>query len=117
LDASQLISLVLGLQLPQLGFLGIVGFVVGWAFKKVMKLLAIIAGVIIGLFMALLYALSGWGIITINQARLSMATEQASTWAGTQAVIMANLVTQLGSITLAYSGSFLVGGALGFKKG
>jgi len=92
----------------QLGIGGIGGFVVGYAFKKISKLIIVLIGVFI---IALLY-LGVRGIISINYDALWKAlanslgmTESAFSWI-------------VGVISLLpFAGSFIVGFLLGFKLG
>ena len=92
----------------QLGAGGILGFVAGYAIKKLLKILAVIAG----LFALALIYLGYTGIISVNYEKLTEAIEGlmgdlggASQWVSP---IVANL---------PFAGSFLVGAALGLKKG
>jgi uncharacterized membrane protein (Fun14 family) len=48
------------------GFGGIVGFLIGFMLKKVMKILAVVAGI----FLAVLMYLESQGIMTINWEKL-----------------------------------------------
>ena len=92
----------------QLGIGGIGGFIVGFAFKKMSKLIVIV----LGLFIAALIYLGVKGIISINYDALwnSIANslgmaESAFSWI-------------VGVISLLpFAGSFIVGFLLGFKLG
>jgi uncharacterized membrane protein (Fun14 family) len=92
----------------QLGIGGIGGFIVGFAFKKLSKLIVIV----LGLFIAALLYLGIKGIISINYDALwnSIAdslglAESAFSWI-------------VGVISLLpFAGSFIVGFLLGFKLG
>lgn len=92
----------------QLGAGGILGFLAGYAIKKVVKIAAVIAG----LFALALIYLGYTGVISVNYEKLTEATEGligdlggASQWVSP---IIANL---------PFAGSFVAGAALGLKKG
>ena len=89
----------------QLGIGGIGGFIVGFAIKKISKLIAIL----IGLFMiALLYL----GIISINYDALWSALANALGMAGSAFSWLVSILS-----FLPFVGSFVVGFLLGFKLG
>jgi uncharacterized membrane protein (Fun14 family) len=94
--------------LTQLGVGGIAGLCVGFALKKIGKLLAILLGIA---FLFLQY-LAYIGIISINYSALQEWAKgvagQASAFEGVLTAIIANL---------PFSASFLLGFALGFKMG
>ncbi len=92
----------------QLGTGAIGGFVVGYAIKKVAKLIV----VLIGIFLLALIYLSSQGILYVNYDKLSDAV---SGWLGGtgQAV---NWLTPI-IAHLPFAGTFLVGFFLGFKLG
>jgi uncharacterized membrane protein (Fun14 family) len=92
----------------QIGAGGILGFLAGYAIKKVVKIAAVIAG----LFALALIYFGYTGVINVNYEKLTEATEGligdlsgASQWISP---IIANL---------PFAGSFLAGAALGLKKG
>jgi len=92
----------------QLGVGGILGFIVGYAVKKLTKLIAVLAG----LFSLLLIYLGYEGVISINYDKLTemlqkiMGTAyQASNWL---TVIVTNL---------PFAGSFIASVAVGLKVG
>jgi uncharacterized membrane protein (Fun14 family) len=66
-DTSTSITLLLG----TVGFGGIAGFLVGFALKKIMKILAIIAGV----FFAAVMFLQSQGLLNINWDKLQTVSE------------------------------------------
>jgi uncharacterized membrane protein (Fun14 family) len=89
------------------------GFIIGFAIKKVMKILAIIAGVF---FAALIY-LQSQGIININWDKL----ESGSQWTITT---IANSLTDTGQISsiagdlgIPLTGGLASGFAIGIMKG
>jgi len=109
--------------LSTIGFGGIVGFLIGFMLKKVMKILAIIAG---ALFAVLLY-LQSQDILNINwdklhnasQGIVSAITAALTTTVGgsmsTPGISLPTTMTNLG-IPLT-SGSAAVGFTIGFMKG
>jgi len=92
----------------QLGVGGIGGFVVGYAFKKISKLII----VLIGLFIIALLYLGTSGIISINYGALWEALEGSFSFAGQAAGWLIGLIS-----LLPFMGSFIVGFLLGFKLG
>ena len=92
----------------QLGLGGIGGFVVGYALKKLSKLVIIL----IGLFILALLYLGTSGIISINYQALGEAVQG---WIGLVSGA-ASWVIGLVSL-LPFMGSFVVGFLLGFKLG
>jgi len=92
----------------QFGAGGIGGFIVGYAVKKISKLVAIV----IGLFIIALLYLGTQGIISINYNALWNAM---SGWMGSAGQAASWLVGVLS--LLPFVGSFAVGFLLGFKLG
>ncbi|MGQ9530979.1 MAG: FUN14 domain-containing protein [Candidatus Bathycorpusculaceae bacterium] len=92
----------------QLGLGGIGGFIVGYAIKKLSKLIAIV----IGLFILALIYLSTQGIISINYGKLFDALKNGLGFAGQAAEWFIGLIS-----LLPFMGSFIVGFLLGFKLG
>ncbi|RLG92553.1 MAG: hypothetical protein DRO36_01225 [Candidatus Hecatellales archaeon] len=95
--------------LGQLGFGGILGFVIGYTSKKLLKILMVFIGLF---FMALLY-LSYTGFIQINYDKISATTE-----AFLRNLFGGGLSLPLFlSSNIPFIGSFIVGFGLGFKTG
>ncbi|MEM3700151.1 MAG: FUN14 domain-containing protein [Candidatus Bathyarchaeia archaeon] len=92
----------------QLGLGGIGGFIVGYAVKKLSKLIAIL----IGLFIIALIYLSTQGILSINYERLFDSLKNALGLVGQAAEWFISLIS-----LLPFMGSFVVGFLLGFKLG
>lgn len=92
----------------QLGVGAICGFIIGFAIKKAMKLLMIIAG----FFLLILVYLGYSGEITINFEKLLQAVENLLSW-GQQATDWLTIIIS----TLPLTGSFILGLILGFKVG
>lgn len=92
----------------QLGAGGILGFVVGYAIKKVLKLLALIVG-----FFALILIYLGYvGIINVNYDKLTETVEGLIGNVGGASEWLSPIIANL-----PFAGSFVVGAALGLKKG
>ena len=73
-----------------------VGFIAGWAIKKVMRL----AAIIIGLFIAVLAYLEYQRILNIDWNRIEIASQSAMAW-------ISNIITHVSnSIDVPHSGTF-----------
>ena len=92
----------------QLGAGGILGFIAGYAVKKLLKLLAVIAG----LFAVALIYLGYTGIISVNYQKLTEAIEGLMGGLGGASQWVSPIIANL-----PFAGSFVVGAALGLKKG
>ena len=92
----------------QLGVGAICGFIIGFAIKKAIKLLMIIAG----FFLLILVYLGYSGEITINFEKLLQAVGNLLSW-GQQAADWLTIIIS----TLPLTGSFILGLILGFKVG
>jgi len=94
--------------LYQLGIGGIGGLIVGYAVKKISKLIAILVGIFI---IALLY-LGTSGIISINYDKLWNAMGDWLGLAGSAAEWLIGIIS-----LIPFLGSFVIGFVLGFKLG
>jgi uncharacterized membrane protein (Fun14 family) len=92
----------------QLGAGGIGGFIVGFALKKLSKLIAIV----IGLFLLVLIYLGTQGIISINYSALWSALSGSFSWLGSAFSWLISVIS-----LLPFAGSFVAGFLLGFKIG
>ena len=92
----------------QFGAGGIGGFIVGYAIKKISKLLAILAGI----FLAFLIYLATQGIIAINYEALWQAVGNFLSFAKEGASWFIGFIS-----LLPFMGSFIAGLLLGFKIG
>lgn len=92
----------------QLGAGGVAGFIVGYAFKKLLKLLAII----VGLFVAALIYLTYANIIKINFGKLAKAIAVLLGMAGQATGLLVTIVS-----FLPFAGSFAAGLLIGWKMG
>jgi uncharacterized membrane protein (Fun14 family) len=92
----------------QLGTGAVVGFVVGYAIKKVAKLIV----VLIGIFLLALVYLSSQSILKVNYDKL---IEVVSGWLGGAGQAVGWLTSIVA--VLPFAGSFMAGFFLGFKMG
>lgn len=92
----------------QLGTGAVGGFVVGYAIKKVAKLIV----VLIGIFLLALVYLSSQGILFVNYEKLSKAVSGWLGGAGQAAGLLTPIIAHL-----PFAGSFMAGLFLGFKMG
>lgn len=106
--SGQQLSELLSPVIFQFGTGGIGGFIVGYAMKKISKLLAIL----VGLFIVFLLYLSTQGIITVNYGELWNALANLFAFAKESASWFIGLIS-----LLPFMGSFIVGLILGFKLG
>ena len=87
----------------------VLGFAVGYALKKLVKL----ALVLLGLLTIVLLALEYYGIIQVNYDKFVALVEQAMNMTRSAASSIASHAVA----SLPFAGSFLLGFALGFKMG
>jgi uncharacterized membrane protein (Fun14 family) len=113
-STSTLVELF-GPAVAELGFGGIAGFAVGYALKKIIKLMIIIVGIFTGIELAFLYWLQSIGAIsiTVNYGVLSSIGTNAIAWSTTE---LGGLAAFASTISLTATG-FAAGAALGFQKG
>lgn len=104
-----------GPPVAELGFGGIAGFAVGYALKKILELIIIIAGIFTGIELAFLYWLQSIGAIsiTVNYGVLRSIGTNAIAWGTAQ---LGGLAAFASAISLTVTG-FAAGAALGFQKG
>ena len=92
---------------------GVIGFLVGFAIKKVMKILAVIVG---GFLAALIY-LQSQSIININWDKLqSLSQSTVSTIAGTL-TDTSQISAIAGNLGIPLTGGLAAGFAIGLMKG
>lgn len=105
--------------LSSVGFGGIIGFLVGFMLKKVMKILAVVAGVF---FAALLY-LQSQGILNINWDKLQITSQAITTVLTTFSaggMSIPGSILPMAMINLGIpltTGSAAMGSTIGFIKG
>jgi len=92
----------------QIGVGGIGGFLVGYAIKKIVKILVIILGIFI---LAILY-LGYSGIISVNYDKLEEAISKALPAVAETSNLLIPIITNL-----PFAGSFGLGFLIGLKKG
>lgn len=92
----------------QLGVGGIGGFIVGYAFKKIVKVVVVLLGLLIFVLLYLGYV----GIIAINYDKMAEATQGLLGATGPATEIIILLVSHI-----PFEASFVIGLILGFKKG
>lgn len=93
----------------QLGAGGAIGFLAGYAIKKLAKLVAVGLGLLILLLMALNY----YGIIEVRWTQLIGIGEEALEWLSQHYTTMASFAVQ----NMPFAGGFAAGLVLGFKAG
>ena len=101
-------SAILSPIMFQFGVGGIGGFIVGFAIKKISKLIAILMGI----FIAFLLYMATQGIITVNFEALWDALAGLLTFAEESAVWFIGFIS-----LLPFMGSFIAGLFLGLKIG
>ena len=113
-STSTLVALF-GPAVAELGFGGMAGFAVGYALKKILKLMIILVGIFTGVELAFLYWLQSIGAIsiTVNYGVLSSIGTNAIAWRTAQ---LGGLAAFANTISLTVTG-FAAGAALGFQKG
>lgn len=104
----------LGPIVTSVGFGGMAGFLIGYAIKKIMKILAVGAGIF---FTALMY-LESQNIVNINWDKLQIASQNAvSTLTSAAGQIPLASSTSSINFALPVTGSAAMGFAIGFMRG
>lgn len=93
----------------QMGFGGLAGLAVGYAIKKLLKLVVML----IGIFLLGLAYLKYVGLIEIHFDKLTEAFNQLAGKVSSGGIALSNLL----SANLPAAGGFIAGFILGFKKG
>jgi uncharacterized membrane protein (Fun14 family) len=97
-----------------LGIGGIAGFLIGYAIKKVIKIMMVITG----LFLAALLYLSYQGILTVNWDKLEASATAATTMATSSIPGLSNQIMPIvQNFGIPLTGSFAGAFVLGFMKG
>lgn len=94
--------------LYQVGLGGIGGFLVGYAVKKIIKILAVLIGALIVVILYLGYL----GIVNVNYDKLVEYVNKLSPYIEEAPSVVAPIIS-----SIPFAGSFLLGFALGLKKG
>jgi uncharacterized membrane protein (Fun14 family) len=92
---------------------GLIGFLVGYATKKVLKLIAVILGVVAAIILLPLTYLASKGVITVNQDRLIVLLQS---WGNSLLLAATSSLSAL-TISLPITGGLAAGFAYGLKKG
>jgi uncharacterized membrane protein (Fun14 family) len=92
---------------------GVMGFVIGFAIKKVMKILAVIAG---AYFAALIY-LQSQGIINVNWDKLQTVSQSLLTTLSNSLTDTSQISTIAGNLGIPLTGGLAAGLAAGLLKG
>ena len=100
-----------GAPLASLGFGGVAGLVVGYAAKKVTKVVAVTLGVVFILLQVLVYN----ELISVNWGAVQHTAQQV--WTDPHGVTLADRVWAILTANLPFGGGFVTGFALGFKLG
>jgi uncharacterized membrane protein (Fun14 family) len=99
--------------LTTVGFGGLVGFLIGYAIKKIMKILAVGAGIF---FTALMY-LESQNIVNINWDKLQIVSQNAvSSLTNAAGQIPLTSTTSSTNFALPITGSAAMGFAIGFMR-
>jgi uncharacterized membrane protein (Fun14 family) len=107
MDLNQL----LGAPVASLGFGGVAGVVVGYAAKKVTKLVALVLGLAFILVQVLAYK----GFISVHWDAVQSSAEQV--WTDPQGTTLADHAWAMLSAHLPFGSAFVAGFAIGFKLG
>lgn len=96
---------------PELGFGGVAGAVVGYASKKVTKLVALALGLVFIAIQALVYL----QVVTVDWGAVQAGAEKV--WTDPQGHTLAERAWQVLSANLPFGAGFATGFAIGFKLG
>jgi uncharacterized membrane protein (Fun14 family) len=97
--------------LGELGFGGAAGLIVGYAAKKMTKLIAIALGVLFILLQILVHE----GLITVNWTAVQSTAE--GVWTDAAGRSLADRAWEILTANLPFGGGFVTGFAIGFKLG
>ena len=100
-----------GAPVASLGFGGAAGVVVGYAAKKVTKVVAVLLGLLFILLQVLVYN----ELISVNWSAVQHTAEQV--WTDPHGVTLADRAWGILTANLPFGGGFIAGFALGFKLG
>lgn len=93
----------------QLGAGGVIGFLAGYAIKKLAKLIAVGLGLLILLLMVLNY----YGVVEVRWTQLVGIGEEALKWISQHYTTLASFAAQ----NMPFAGGFAAGLVLGLKAG
>ncbi len=100
-------------MLFSIGSGGVVGFLVGFAIKRVMKILA----VVIGVFFAALMYLQSQSIININWDKLQLVSQSTLATISNSLTDTGQISTIAGNLGIPLTGGLAAGFAIGLMKG
>jgi len=102
--------------LTQLSFGGVLGYVIGWGFKKLIRILFVIIGATLAIVGAVLVYLNTEGVITINYNQLESLIISNGQWLlGVVESGLQSSQSAMGSLSLLSGLAF--GFLYGFKRG
>lgn len=107
MDASTMLT-SLG---PELGFGGVAGAVVGYASKKVTKLVALALGLVFIIIQGLVYL----HVVTVDWHTVQAGAEHI--WKDPQGVTLASRAWQILAANLPFGAAFAAGFGVGFRLG
>ena len=102
---------LLGGVAPSLGFGGVAGLVVGYAAKKVTKLVAFLLGIVFIVIQLLVYK----GLISVDWHAVQTTAEEV--WSTPDGVTLADRAWDILRNQLPFGGAFVAGFLVGFKMG
>lgn len=105
------LSELFGAPVASLGFGGAAGLVVGYAAKKVTKVVAVLLGLLFILLQVLVYN----ELISVNWSAVQHTAEHV--WTDPHGVTLADRVWGILVANLPFGGGFVAGFVLGFKLG
>ena len=105
------LNTLLGAPIAALGFGGVAGVVVGYAVKKVTKLVALFLGLAFILVQVLAYK----GFISVHWDAVQSSAE--GVWTDPQGMTLVDRAWAILSAHLPFGGGFVTGFAIGFKLG
>ncbi|MGO9644344.1 MAG: FUN14 domain-containing protein [Candidatus Bathyarchaeia archaeon] len=116
-DVTSIIgSLLSNGELAQLGFGGVLGYLIGWGFKKLVKLISMIVSATLAIVGAILLYLNSQGVISINYGQLESLISNFGEWVlGMASSALQGAQLAAGSLSLV--GGVVLGFLYGFKKG
>ncbi len=116
-DSSSIVNaLFSNAGLAQLSFGGILGFVIGWASKKLLKLISMIVGATLAVVGLIIAYLSTQKVITINYNQTQVLIANIGQWIirTAESVLQS---AQVSTSSIGIIGGLLLGFMLGFKRG
>lgn len=96
---------------PGLAGGGVIGYVAGYGFKKLARIILTILGIIFAIDLGVLYWLQSQGVITItvNPVALQNIIQNGEGWAAGQATALGALATQIDAGLVGFAAGALLG--------